>query len=327
MDRYAMDPGTAVLLHDLGVPAANVLRRAGLPGDLLARGPVTLPAAEYFAFWQALDDEAGGPAVAVRIGRALTAEVFLPALFAALCSPCLRVAAQRVATYKGLIGPMRLLVGDDTVTYRFPPGHRPPPALVLTELVFWTVLARIGTRHDVRPVRVDSPWTPPDQGPFREFLGVPVSFGPVPSVTFTAYDMDRSFLTANDAMWRFFEPELRRRLAALDRHASTAERVRAALLHLLPAGQGTMSVVARSLSVSTRTLQRRLRDEDTSFQAVLTATRTRLARHYLATGELSADQISFLLGYGDPKSFYRAFRTWTGVTPTHARAVHIRSSS
>jgi AraC-like DNA-binding protein len=87
-----------------------------------------------------------------------------------------------------------------------------------------------------------------------------------------------------------------------------------------------MADVAQSLSVSTRTLQRCLRDEETTFQAVLTATRNRLPRHYLAIGDLSADQISFLLGYDDPKSFYRAFRTWTGVTPTHARAVHIRSS-
>jgi hypothetical protein len=46
--------------------------------------------------------------------------------------------------------------------------------------------------------------------------------------------MNRSFLTANDSMWRFFEPELRRRLAALDRLVSTAERVRSALLHLPP---------------------------------------------------------------------------------------------
>ena len=105
------------------------------------------------------------------------------------------------------------------------------------------------------------------------------------------------------------------------------DRVRAALLELLPGGHASMSDVARSLSVSTRTLQRRLSDEDTTFQAVLTATRTRLARHYLSTGELSANEISFLLGYDDPKSFYRAFRTWTGLTPTTARAVHIRSCS
>jgi AraC-like DNA-binding protein len=145
-------------------------------------------------------------------------------------------------------------------------------------------------------------------------------------VTFKQDDMIRPFLTANESMWRLFEPELRRRMAAIDRDIPTSERVRASLLRMLPAGQGTMAEVAQSLSVSTRTLQRRLQDEDTTFQAELTATRTRLAWHYLTNRDLSADQISFLLGYDDPKSFYRAFRTWTGVTPTHARAVHIRSS-
>jgi AraC-like DNA-binding protein len=265
MDAYALDPGTTVLLHDLGT------------------------------------------------------------LFASLCSPDLGVAARRVATYKDLIGPMRLIVGDDTVAYRFPPGHEPPPALILTELVFWTVMARIGTRHDVRPLRVHSPCVPEDQTSFVDFLGVPIEYASTPSVTFAAYDMNRPFMTANESMWKFFEPELRRRLAAFDRDVPTAERVRAELLRMLPADQGTMADVAQSLSVSTRTLQRRFRDGQTTFQNVLAATRTRLARHYLAVGDLSADQISFLLGYDDPKSFYRAFRTWTGVTPTHARAVHIRS--
>ena len=73
--------------------------------------------------------------------------------------------------------------------------------------------------------------------------------------------------------------------------------------------------------MSTRTLQRRLKGERATFQAtILDSTHESLARHYLSRSELSAGEISFLLGYDDPRSFYRAFRTWTGQTPQLVRA-------
>lgn len=67
-------------------------------------------------------------------------------------------------------------------------------------------------------------------------------------------------------MWEFFEPELRKRLSEMDVGASMLERVCGALLELLPVGRGSMSAVATELKVSTRTLQRRLRSEGTTFQ-------------------------------------------------------------
>ena len=82
-------------------------------------------------------------------------------------------------------------------------------------------------------------------------------------------------------MWDFFEPELRRRLSELDRDSSTSDRVRAALVELLPTGSSEMSDVARSLAISARTLQGRLQEEGTNYQAALNATRESLARHYL----------------------------------------------
>ena len=80
-----------------------------------------------------------------------------------------------------------------------------------------------------------------------------------------------------------------------------------------------MSDVARSLAISTRTLQRRLQEEGTNYQAALNATRESLARHYLRNEGMSVGQISFLLGYESPSSFYRAFHSWTGQTPETAR--------
>lgn len=79
-----------------------------------------------------------------------------------------------------------------------------------------------------------------------------------------------------------------------------------------------MRGVARELSTSTRGLQRELKVEGTSFQEVLNRTREALARHYLSHEAMSTQEIAFLLGYEDPRSFYRAFQSWTGLTPRSA---------
>ena len=81
-----------------------------------------------------------------------------------------------------------------------------------------------------------------------------------------------------------------------------------------------MDAVCRKLGVSTRTLQRRLRDEGSSFQKTLDEVRQSLAQHYLQQSAMTGAEISFLLGFEDPSSFVRAFQGWTGVTPQSVRA-------
>ena len=146
-----------------------------------------------------------------------------------------------------------------------------------------------------------------------------VQQGPRPRVSFKAEDAQLPFIIANEKMWRFFEPELRKRMSELDISATTADRAKAALLELLPSGSSSVAAVSQKLGTSTRTLQRRLKQEGRSFQNVLNETRESLARHYLRSSRLSIAEISFLLGFGDPNSFFRAFHSWTGTTPEQAR--------
>ncbi|MFR9778979.1 AraC family transcriptional regulator ligand-binding domain-containing protein [Micromonospora sp. MS34] len=324
--KFTISPSTAALLADLDLPVGQVLRMAGLPEDLFLNPQVSLTPEQFYALWTALEQASGDPALAVSIARRTSSETFQPPIFAGMCSPDLRRAAERIALHKRLLGPLRLVVdgGPDELrlTVEWPRQPPPPPGLVAYELLFWVALARLGTRTHVRPLRLSTPQPPEGAAAtrYREYLGVPVRRGAAATVTFSGLDARRPFLTANAEMWQVFEPELRRRLADLDRVESTADRVRAALLELLPAGQGSTGGVARRLALGARTLQRRLAEEGTSFQAVLEETRRALARHYLGRPEMSIAEIAFLLGYDEPSSFYRAFHQWTGSTPQQARS-------
>ncbi len=322
--RFTLDPGIKVFISDLRMSWPRVLRRASLPGDLLSRGPAMLSTDEYFRFWSALEQEGGDRDLALDIGQAISVETFSPPIMAALCSPTLTVAAHRIATYKPLVGPLRLDVADAPdglrIAYQWPPDQQPPTLLATSELVFWVALARIATRHHVRPVGIAMPALPHDPASLEGFFGARIRTGGTHAVTFSADDAARPFLTENEPMWRFFAPELRRRLSDLQAEATMAERVRAALRETLPAGDSSITAVTRQLAISSRTLQRQLQEEGTTYQAVLASTREDLARHYLRRGNLRTGEIAYLLGYDDTNSFYRAFRSWTGTTPETLRA-------
>jgi AraC-like DNA-binding protein len=121
-------------------------------------------------------------------------------------------------------------------------------------------------------------------------------------------------------MWEAINPALRRRMSEADEERSTSDIVEASLFELLPSGRTQMRDVAKDLGIGARTLQRRLASENTTWLEVLNRTRERLARHYLRSTKMSPAEVSFLLGFEDPNSLFRAFNRWTGTTPESWRA-------
>lgn len=324
---FPMASGWPLVLRDLGTDARTVLRRAQLPEDLFARPAPSLGTPEYFRFWSAMEQESAEPLFPLRLTEVIKSEAFDPPIFAALCSSNLTTAARRLSHYKRLIAPMRLQVEQDSrgLSIEFEWIDRTteaPASLVVFELVFLVQLARVATRERVVPLRVQTPQVPELQADYERFLGTRIERSEVLGLTFSTFDAQRPFLTANDGMWQAFEPVLRRRLAELDESATCEDRVRATLLEALPSGESSMDEVSRRLGISKRTLQRRLRTEGTSYQSVLNATRESLARYYLAKTSLSGAEISYLLGFADPNSFFRAFHDWTGETTEQVRLVH-----
>ncbi|MCA3779410.1 MAG: AraC family transcriptional regulator [Burkholderia sp.] len=325
MNRFAVSPGWQVVMVDLGLRVDELLRRAQLPADLFTRPEGGLTTREFFRMWHAMEEMADAPAVALRILDLISVEAFDPPLFAALCSPNLEIAIRRISQFKPLIGPIRLRVTHEAdllvLAVEFLERDVPPPGMLLAaELGFFVKLARLATRTDLPARAVTLPLGLAPHPGYARFFGVPPRYGDAPSVSFALPDARRPFVTANNAMWQIFEPDLRRRLDALSAEAGIVERVRAALLELIPGGLATADGVAHALAISKRTLQRRLGDEGANFKTLLAEVREKLAWHYLDRSDLPCSQIAFLLGYQDPNSFFRAFNEWTGMTPEAARA-------
>lgn len=88
----------------------------------------------------------------------------------------------------------------------------------------------------------------------------------------------------------------------------------------LPRGVPEIEDVAAQLAMSPRTLQRRLGEEGETFAAIVDRVRQRTAERYLEDDKLSLAEIGFLIGFADPSNFHRAFKRWSGETPSGYRA-------
>ena len=324
--KYNLEKGWRASLKDLNISVQDVLRHAQLPLDLLLRKTPTVTAAEYFRFWDGLAHVSKNePALALRLAKNISANPIDAAIITFLSSSNLNMALKRIAHYKPIVAPVRMNIeqNDRQTILTFaglPPNGSLPSLFVAFELVFWVELARMATREQVNPEAVHVSLDLPELDAYEAFLGTRIRRDEVNRVTFSAVDAQKPFLTANHAMWAILEPAFDKRMEELAQDASFRDRVRACLLEMLASGHYSITYVASKLAISNRTLQRRLRQEGTTFQKVLDELREELARHYLSATDYTSAEISFLLGYEEPNSFFRAFRAWTGQTPEIVRA-------
>ena len=120
---------------------------------------------------------------------------------------------------------------------------------------------------------------------------------------------------ANAAFLSVFQRQLDDALARLPPRARTSDAVRAVAASALRQGGMDLAKMARMLSMSERTLQRRLQAEGTSYFEIVDSARHEMALAYLARGVPLAE-IADLLGYSDGVAFHHAFKRWTGRAPS-----------
>lgn len=92
-------------------------------------------------------------------------------------------------------------------------------------------------------------------------------------------------------------------------------QIAAVLKELLPSGEPRQVDVAQRLSLTLRSFQRRLADQQTCYRDVLNETRHQLAVAYLGSQQYSVGEVAFLLGFSEVSAFTRAFKRWTGSSP------------
>jgi len=164
---------------------------------------------------------------------------------------------------------------------------------------------------------------PKDIKPYFEYFGCQLSFNQADNQLYIPLSFaDETLVGANPELALLNDKVVTRRLARLDREDIIA-RVQAALMDLLPQGNISDDAVADSLHMSVRTMHRKLTEESNNFRTLLVEMRRALAEQYILDNSLTLTEISLLLGFSEPSSFSRAFKSWTGTAPSEVRQARL----
>jgi AraC-like DNA-binding protein len=160
---------------------------------------------------------------------------------------------------------------------------------------------------------------PPIIDDYERIWRAPLRFGAEQNrLIFDADSIERVLDTGNPELARQSDAISSRYLARIER-SNVVARVREVLTQRLQGGEPSQEEVAEVLNVSARTLQRKLGDSGTTFKEILDETRHAMAVACLSSPEHSVSEITYLLGFSCSSSFTRAFRRWTGRSPSDWR--------
>jgi AraC-like DNA-binding protein/GNAT superfamily N-acetyltransferase len=309
--------------EERGVPPEVLAGAVGLDLELLEHGDARAPARVMARLWEEAGRLTGDDAFGLHVGKASAASAMPLAGRIIRASGTLGEGLARLMAYYRVfndVHPADVAVEGDEILVRVLTGRTPiglPRHAIEFAFSWFVAVASLALGERVRLAGVTLEHEPPqDPGEHARFFGCEVTF----AASETSFRAPRALFEQSTAapdphLVEILESHAEILLAKLPERASTTARVRAVVAELLPRGDATIELVAEAMGSSPRTLQRKLRDDGTTFSELADQLRCERAKEHLRELSRSIAEVALLVGFSDQSTFHRAFVRWTGKTP------------
>ncbi len=311
-----------------GVPLEHIAAAAELePVDLIATSD-RVPEDAVSRILGLLQERFPGEPVALEMAAAAPVSFLGPLAPVARLVPDLRSGIEMFVQYRSVLstsvvlelieeppGPMLRFEHPNDVEFG------PQGAEMALVMGVRAVVEMFGIPDAVRLVWVGHAPTGPEQR-YEAAFAAPVRFNaPCDALLFHAHRLDAPVDPEGSARLRILLSYLELARQELEQQEEPAELrlIRDAIARNAASGEYGATALASRLGISLRTLQRRVAEQDTSVKELIDEVRAATARQLLADPELNLHEISLALGYSTEGAFRRAFRRWTGTSPTEYR--------
>lgn len=311
-------------LEAAGIDSATLFAEAGLDVAALEDPNARYPVQATTKLWQLAVAATGDDAFGLTVARHVGQTTFHALGYSLLASSTLREAFERMLRYFRLVTDGGGLAFElDADRYRLTmlsTDAQPAPQALDAFALLFVRLCRVLHHRDFAPLAVALQRREPrNRAAFERSFRAPLQFdAPLNALWFDRAVFEQKLEGANPELARHNDEIALRQLATLPEQ-SLQLRVQAALIRQLSLGEPTQEKVAESLHMSLRNFQRKLADEGSSYTALLNDTRRTLALSYLRNPAYSLSEITYLLGFAEASSFNRAFKRWTGQSPSAYR--------
>jgi AraC-like DNA-binding protein len=316
------------MAESLGLDHEELLKAGGLTESELADPDGRIPVIKRWRLWSYISTQVEDPDLGLQFGSTLGPREFGLVGYTMLHSRSLLQAFGRMVRYGHILSDLAsdlALVKDDgdwrLTNLRPLRSFRHLRQPVDESFAAVVGIARQITGEAFAPRRVDFPYQRPASiEALRSYFRADFRFGtPVGSIVIRDRDMRLPLAAADEDLTGYLDQLASQKLEDLSREETFLGRVRRAIWQSLSDGQPTLTEVASELHVSPRTLQRRLNEEEVSFTELVDSIRREMAPILLEDREMAVYEVAYLLGYGEPSTFFRAFRRWHGQSPREYR--------
>jgi AraC-like DNA-binding protein len=323
----ATSSALAEAVETYGCDARDLFDRAGVDISAIQQPGARYPVSAVRRLWQEAVRETGDPAIGISVGERLKPTALYALGHSWIASPTIIDGLRRVQRYAHVSNTILKLVliesEQDVRMIRKLDAMDPLglDAAVDACLAAIIKICRTMSWADFAPTLVT--FVHPDNGRIEryiEFFKSSVRFeSGEDALHFDPQTIRRPVPVGNVEVAYANDRLTERYLSTLDSDL-VQDKVRRRLLDLLPSGAASQETVASSLNRSVSALQRQLKAEGISYWQILEETREMLALRLVRERQYSLSQVAYLLGFSDQANFTRAFRRWTGSTPSSFRA-------
>jgi len=310
-----------------GVDAGEVLQTAGLTNESLTDPNARISVVSMARLWKRAAERVGDPAFGLQASKYIRQTTFHALGYSVMASSTLHEAMTRLVRFNHVVSDVATLElvreeDEARLLVVLKPGygsggHEAMDAIL--SLITRALRLLLGQGFSLSRVEMRRP-APADRRPYEHLFRCPVTFeSQVDALSFAQSWLEHKLAAGNPELARFSDAAVRAYLARVQ-NGTVVDRVRAAIAEHMGT-EISPELVAKKLALSVRSMQRSLQEHDTNYETLLREIREELARTYLKEKRYSITEVAFLLGYENMGAFARAFRRWTGMSPSDYAAM------
>ncbi|MFT3925062.1 MAG: AraC family transcriptional regulator [Myxococcales bacterium] len=305
-----------------GIEPAPVLQSVGLDSNALTDPNARISVVAMARLWRKATERVGDPAFGLRASKFIRHTTFHALGTSVLASSTMQEAVERVVRFNRVVSDVATLeLERDAQQARLlvvlkpgyeSGGHEAMDAIL--SLITRALRLLAGPNFTLSSVEMRRP-EPGDRSAYDNMFRCPIQFeSGLDALAFASDLLEQPLPSGNPELARFGDAAVREYLARVQ-NGSLVDRVRATIAEHMGT-QLSPEFVAKKLAMSVRSMQRALQELNSSYETLLRDVREELACAYLKEKRYSVTEVAFLLGYESMGAFARAFRRWTGMSPS-----------
>jgi AraC-like DNA-binding protein len=165
------------------------------------------------------------------------------------------------------------------------------------------------TDEKVTPTKIEIKYGPRSPEEYERILRAPVVFNASRNALILhRADLNAPLIAYDQSLYAVFDALLRQKQSMMTERTTLTQRIRQLLLQEFRGQIPSIEIIASHVSMTPRTLQRKLAGEQTSFREISLRLRKELAEELLSTGGARKHRVAAMLGYADTDSLRRALK-------------------